>query len=212
MANQDGEWLAPPGPYQELVKDLCQSDPRLRKSTLNIPPLSLPWANRPARIIVVEYHDNGNVEPTRLDLQSNEQLIDYLGAQHQSPEDKANRVLIVEGLNQKIAGALGSHFSIPPSMFAQFLQLQYNPKSLPTSEGLLASDIATRPYKTLKYHQLISLPNNIVGNFSLRCVETGRAISVTRIDGTWDSCGMLKRMCLYWSGKRSTGTGWDGRC
>lgn len=203
----DGGWLAAPGKYQDLVRDLCASDPRLRQ------PEKLPflrWAHRQARVIVFELHEYSDARVPRVFTDMRE-LDEELKKRGKGPNERPEKMLyIVENANQSLVDIMGRHFELHPSMFLEYARTTQTPRYNKGHSSLLASALATRDYLWFNYYELVLLPDELQGNsYRLRCSETGRSVRTTRVRGVFDRAGLAFHKCFFWSKPRASGSGWD---
>ncbi|KAJ9156432.1 Mg2+ transporter zinc transport protein [Pleurostoma richardsiae] len=210
MGTDDGSWIVPDGEYQDLVRDLCGSDPRLRRPDEKMSRYGVYWSSRQCRVVVLEFQDNasgGAAATTPLEFSDAETLRQYLS----KPSEKHNNtVYIVEGANRDFVGVLGPHFGLHPSVFMDYERI--TTVAVPPDRGqssLLASNYATRDYLCLSYQELAFLPEQVRDKFRARCPETARIIRGTRLNGKFGSAGLIHRRCIFWSRKKPAGDGWD---
>lgn len=185
MATDDGSWLTPEGEYQDLVRDLCGSDPRLCRPDEKMSRYRVHWPSRRCRVLVLELETNGSdgaapASPPR-EFSDTETFRQYLG---KLPENHKNIVYIIEGVNRDFVGVLGPHFGIHPSIFMDYGRV--TTVAVPPDRGqssLLVSNYATRDYLCMSYQELVLLPDPVRGKFRTRCPDTARIIRSTRLNG-----------------------------
>ncbi|KAI8633625.1 hypothetical protein F5Y19DRAFT_489092 [Xylariaceae sp. FL1651] len=207
---QDGRWLCRAGEYQDLVSDLCAADPRLRQRDEKAVRQKTPWPVHHARLVVLECSDGrtfgGPVEYTP------QALRDCLESQRErsSPEDPS-RVYILEGLHPSFITVLGDRFKMHPSLFTEHERVGViSHTALRESDtGILPAMTRTREHYTMKYFELLRLPQEIRGRFEINCSMTGRHIGVTREKGQFSDVGTLHRKCSVWRRYHEHGQGWD---
>ena len=176
----DGSWLSAGGKYQDLVKDLCASDPRLRKRDPKTQVQNVEWPCADSKLVVLELEPSGSfsspMEKSPLSLKQ------YLGSTSADPDGCA--VYILEGQSPAYIEVLGSHFEMHPSLFSE-MERTVVFSDLPYQESdniVLPSMTAAREHYTLQYFELFILTPDMHDTFVLNCHKTGRHIGVTR---TW---------------------------
>lgn len=117
-APRESDWLSAPGEYQDLVRELCAADPRLRSRCDKNIRQKTPWPNLNAKLVVLEADSNGVFgKPIGHGPPS---LKAYLETQAKLPGDaNLRRVFILEGLHPDFVAVLGAHFKMHPSLFIE---------------------------------------------------------------------------------------------
>ncbi|KAF0639959.1 hypothetical protein FPSE5266_11657 [Fusarium pseudograminearum] len=208
MGSIDGTWIAPPGEYQKLVKDLCGSDPRLCCPDKKLLKYGIGWETRPVRAIVFEFTVSSNPgSPTIFNDMGS--LQEHIEKQKKKSKNLNKAIYILENANQAMVDVIGTHLEVHPSMFMEYERSAEAPAYNNGHSNLLASTWATRDYLCMNYRELVLLPDEVLGNYGLRCTTAGRNVSVTRVNGKFDSVGMVHRRCIFWSKPRVIQSGWD---
>lgn len=110
-------------------------------------------------------------------------------------------------MNKDVATVLGNHFLIDPSFFIEYHRTANTVSKNARCNETLATSLATQPYISLPYRDLVALPRELIGYFGLNCSATRRKIEITRFNGEFDSVAYARRKCLIWSNVRDDG--WD---
>ncbi|KAK4450466.1 hypothetical protein QBC34DRAFT_349219 [Podospora aff. communis PSN243] len=205
---RDSDWLSAAGEYQDLISKLCSSDPRLRSRCSKNIAQQIPWPNPHARLVMLE-NDNTKAGTFGSPVQhTSASLKEHLSAQP-APQPGAGRVFILEGLHPEYIAVLGAHCKMHPAVFIdQERTVVISPKTQNSSDFFsLPSSVRTAEHLTMKYYELLSLPQKVV-NFRMCCAETGRHIGMTRIKGELLDVGVVRRKCTIWNKKYPDG-GWD---
>jgi hypothetical protein len=199
----DCGWMVPPGSYQDMVRNLIESDPGLlrreRKRTMDGPVRALVFElprSKPAHL------------PTPITLNSAEELRQHVD-KADSVAQRVNSIYILENLNRGSIEILGRHFSLHPSIFLDYIRTTQVPGCKKGYSSLLASTCATRDYLVLNYRELLALPDEAASLERLRCAHTGRDIATTFINCDLDMVGVVSRRAVLWSRQRTTKDGWD---
>lgn len=209
MIPKDGSWIAPPGKYQDLTKELCGSDPRLRQPDTKTLSHGIEWSGRHARAILIEFIDGSDLGAPPHVFSDGEKLREHICRLKNEKKHRSNAVYILEGLNRDFVGVMGPHFDVHPSMFLEYERITHQPKHNRGHSSLLASCLATRSYLYMNYEELVLLPDEVRGKHGLRCADTGRNIYVTRVNGEFSSTGMVHRKCIFWNRTRPADDAWD---
>jgi hypothetical protein len=208
MAGMDslhhGDWMAPPGAYQDLIRVLGQSDPRLRRPDKR-------WSrNGQVRVLALEVPKPNPSNPFALNQEifhDADELRQYLGL-WQNKQTTENTIYILEGLNQETIEIIGSHFDLHPSIFLDYIRSAQVPSYRKGHSSMLASSWATRDHLVMTYRELLGVD---VDAAELRCARTDRDIARTRVNGNLDHVGILHRRAVIWSKQRDAQPGWDCR-
>ncbi|KAL8376858.1 hypothetical protein RB595_007811 [Gaeumannomyces hyphopodioides] len=168
----------------------------------------IPWPNPNARLVVLESGTEGvfgkPVGHGPLSLKV------YLDSRAQSPSSAdIRRVIIHEGLHPDFIAVLGAHFKIHPSFFVEHERVIVNSPQASQGDDIPAIPARLRQHYTMKYFELIRLPESVQGVFKMCCAMTGRHIGVTRIKGKFSEVGVVRRKCSIWRQASSTASGWD---
>ncbi|KAK5657333.1 hypothetical protein OQA88_3398 [Cercophora sp. LCS_1] len=208
MADADGSWIATPGSYQALARDLCASDPRLRRPDKRLAYKGLRWDARECRVILFEFtkSSDGLVPLTFTDP---EELNLHILKRSKDPNRPQKAIYILENTNGRLVDILGSRFDIHPSMFLEYARATQIPSYSKGHSSLLASTWANRNHLWMNYRELILLPREVVGNYGPRCSRTGRDVGITRVSGAFDPVGLAHRKSVFWSKPRAAESGWD---
>ncbi|PSR82751.1 hypothetical protein BD289DRAFT_370842 [Coniella lustricola] len=221
--NEDGAWIAPDGDYQQLTRDLCGADPRLRQQDEKMSRYGVYWSSRPCRVLALEFQEkdlDGRAYPVVshefTDAESLGLFLNQRSCQDEQavrgarPTAHHNRVYIVEGANRSFIGVLGPHFGIPPSLIMDYERITTVAVAPDRGQSsLLYSNWGTRGYFVLSYQELFSLPLAARDKARARCPDTARIIRGTRQNGKYAETGMIHRRCGFWSDIRATQNGWD---
>ncbi|KAI1374085.1 hypothetical protein F4677DRAFT_179406 [Hypoxylon crocopeplum] len=212
MAANDGLWIAPDGEYQDLVRDLCGSDPRLCQPDEKMSGYEVHWSSRQCRVLALEFQHNGSDGATPVSLPPHEFRDAETLRRHfsEQQEQHTNTVYIVEGANRDFVGVLGPHFNLHPSAFMEYERIRA--VAGPPNQGqstVLASNYATRDYICLSYQELVLVPDPVRGKFRARCPDTARLIRGARLNGEFGKVGTVHRKCVFWSRTRPANDGWD---
>jgi len=210
MSNEyDGSWLSVGGEYQDLIKGLCASDPRLRQRDPKARWQGIQWPRDDSRLLVLELEPGGSfgspMEQTPLSLRQ------YLEGQSVSADPNGRTVYVLEGQSPEYIAVIGSHFKLHPSFFSEndrTVVFSYDPRG--ESDGMVLPSMAmTREHITLPFFELFVLPENIRNTYKLYCNKTGRHIGATRMWRGFSEVGILRRKCSFWRRQRENGKGWD---
>jgi hypothetical protein len=207
--DRSGEWLTDNEEYQQLIKRLCGSDPRLRQRDPKANSRS-PWPPRPGHCkvaVIASSPDGAYRDP--IHFRDPTHFKTYLTG---TPCEANSRVIIMESMDRNFIGLLGAHFSIPPAFFAQHDRV--TPPSIDSSlendSMALPTSTATQEHVILPYAEPICLEGNISGKNKIVCAETGRVIGATRTLGEFSNVYISSRKCSVWR-RRRTGNelSWD---
>ncbi|KAH7175973.1 hypothetical protein EDB81DRAFT_634869 [Dactylonectria macrodidyma] len=160
------------------------SDPRLSQPDVKLLELGISWENRDVKIRAIEFGKAQDDQILLSPISGPDALARCLARER--PDGKARRTAyIFEGMNRDVATVLGDHFQMHPSMFIIYERTANAASRSEGSYSMLATSLAIQTYLCMSYRELVTLPNELLGYFSLRCSATGRDVSITR-DG-WDS-------------------------
>lgn len=208
MPSKDGSWMVRDGPYQDHTNRLCASDHRLGQPDDKLLKLGISWENRQVKIRAIEF---GNAQDDQILLSpilGPDSLARCLARER--PDGRAPRTAYVfEGMNRDVATVLGDHFHMHSSMFISYERTVDTTPSNEGSYSMLATSLATQTYLCMPYRELVTLPREPVGHFSLRCSATGRSVGITRVNGKFDTVGMVRHKCIIWN--RTRQDGWECR-
>lgn len=199
----DCGWMVPPGRYQDMVRNLIESNPGLLRRERKR------MMDGPVRALVFELTQSNPAHlPTPIILNSAEELREHVD-KADSVVRRVNSIYIVENLNRSTIEILGRHFSLHPSIFLDYIRSTQVPGCKKGFSSLLASTCATRDHLVLNYRELLALPDEAAGIQRLRCAHTGRDIATTFINCDLDEVGVASRRAVLWSRQRTTKDGWD---
>ncbi|KAK4454550.1 hypothetical protein QBC34DRAFT_392002 [Podospora aff. communis PSN243] len=196
--------MAPPGSYQDLIRDLGQCEPRLRRPDKR-------WSrNGPVRVLALEIPKPNPSRPFAVSqetLRDADELRQYLGLrQSKQTTDHLKTIYIIEGLNQATIEIIGTHFNMHPSIFLDYIRSAQISGDRKGRSSMLASSWATRDHLVMAYRELLGVD---VDAAELRCSRTTRNIARTRVNGNLDHVGILQRRAVIWSKQRESQPGWD---
>ncbi|KAI8958520.1 hypothetical protein F5Y11DRAFT_38733 [Daldinia sp. FL1419] len=198
--------------YEELIRSLCASDPRIRRSILNRPRPSAkvwkPWSRAKVRVVALRFSPDGSVSPPTQYTDAS-LLASSLAQEKLSANSSSRSVYLLEGLSIDFVRVLGSHFELHPSLFVDHERLTpLSDRQTGENGGLpfLPSAIHGRDHVSLKYHEPLVLSQRPTG-FRCLCDTSGRHIAVTRLMGEMSKVGVTRRKCTFWSKATDSG-GW----
>lgn len=211
MASRNS-WLSSVGDYGTLVRNLAVSDPRLRQRDPKLVRQGTPWENATSKAVIFQKLDGVGQFSTSLPFCDGPSLSKFLDDPSSQGQDD-QQLVVVQGLNPEIIGAIGCHFRMHPSFFVEHEKaVVIAPRDGGEGDGpVLPSMAMTREHMTFKYYESFTLPENLQGNFTLCCADSGRHIGVTRLRGQFSRVGMLRRKCSLWRRQRHGGKGWDSQ-
>ncbi|KAI6769568.1 hypothetical protein HG530_004197 [Fusarium avenaceum] len=99
-------------------------------------------------------------------------------------------------MNKDVATVLGNHFLIDPSFFIEYHRTANTVSKNARCNETLATSLATQPYISLPYRDLVALPRELIGYFGLNCSATRRKIEITRFNGEFDSVAYARRIAI----------------
>ncbi|KAF5693652.1 hypothetical protein FDENT_1884 [Fusarium denticulatum] len=102
-------------------------------------------------------------------------------------------------MNRDVATVLGDHFRMHPSFFTNYERTVTTSSTSGGSCSVLTSGLALQQYLSMSPRILVTLPSSLIKHAPLRCSETGRYVSLTRVNGKLDSVGTVKRKCFVWN-------------
>ncbi|KAI0099408.1 hypothetical protein F4814DRAFT_433148 [Daldinia grandis] len=198
--------------YEELIKSLCASDPRMRRSIINKPPpprkVWKPWCRAKVRVLALQFGPDGSVSlPTEYTDAST--LAASLTQDAALASHSSRSVYLLEGLSRDFVCVLGDHFQLHPSLFVDHERLTpLGDRQTGENGGLpfLPSAICGRDHVSLKYHEPLVLSQRPTG-FRCLCDTSGRHIAMTRLMGEMSKVGVSRRKCTFWSRTTDFG-GW----
>ncbi|PMD62897.1 uncharacterized protein K444DRAFT_558238 [Hyaloscypha bicolor E] len=199
---EDGAWLASPGPYQDRIKISCSSDPGLKSRERKAKWAQIPWPSEVSRIAVLEYGIDGftkgveHVDPSGIEAY-------LLERQQRRSSDNGGQVYIVESLTPDLIATLGDYFDIDPSVFLEQLMSRTGSRF-----RTLPSALHTSGCLRLSYSSLISVPPEAMNSFGLTST-TGRHIRATRSYGEFSNIGIASCICSILTRKGRDGSGWN---
>lgn len=204
---QSKTWLAAKGDYQDFVKSLCTSDPRLRQRDPKAFTQKTPWEDSGVRVVALDLESDGSFGKA-LEFKHPEKLNVHLSKFSSTPGKRS--VYILEGTGPGFISVLGDHFSIHPSFFLEHERvIVMNRKAQGESDGLaLPSMLETRDHLSMKYFEPLQF-DKTPDSFRLVCGSTGRHIGVQRSDGEFLDVGIIRRKCGLWVRREQQGDGWD---
>lgn len=200
-------WLSGRGEYAKQVNALCASDPRLRYRDPKNIKQKIPWPHRHCRVVSLQADPDGLFQSSPISTAQ-----DLRTQLETRPTSNGERSLfIVEAPSPEYIDALGTHYQMCPSFFAEHLAtVVFNNSSNALSDGPVLPTVAmTREHVTLPYFELCSIPSSVQNTFKLCCAVTGRHLGVTRYMGKFSDAGTLRRKCSIWKRDGSSGKGWD---
>lgn len=204
-------WLSSLGDYGVLARNLTALDPRLIQRDPKAVRQGSPWERAVARAVVLRKPQGGQFS-SPLSFVDAQSLSDFLSNDVLSRDPDAQQVIIVQGLNPKFTGAIGSHFKMHPSFFVEHERVVVI-ASRDAGDGdgpVLPSMMTAREHVTLKYYESFTMPEHVLGMFRICCADSGRHIAATRLAGQFSRAGILRRKCSVWRRRRQGGKGWDG--
>ncbi|KAK0665637.1 hypothetical protein QBC41DRAFT_327455 [Cercophora samala] len=204
-------WLADCHRYRNVIESLASSEPRLRRRDPRIELKNIPWPFKNTRIAVLESPSAGSpfvrkpwqyIDPEKFELS--------LCEESPSSGPDGRRIIIMEGQAPAYIGTLGTHFGIHPAFFVDH-ERDNAPEAFKSNDAYynISLPCVQKEHVTMRYYQLISLPNDLQSNFRVFCAETGRTVTTTRILGKFADTVCLHRKCSIWRRPREGGTGWD---
>jgi len=206
----DRGWMSPPGNYQAFIESLAESDPRLRRADKKWQP------DGPARAVVIEFPESAKAnarshQPVPTIFYDAEQLNEYfIRKNNNTSKTNGNTIYILEGLNRHTIEIMGEHFKLHPSIFLDYVRSVQVPGCKKGHSSLLASTWAARDHLVMSYREVLSLDEEAASFPHLRCIQTGRDIATTRVNGNLDCTGLLHRKAVFWTRQREVPQGgWD---
>jgi len=206
-AESNCEWFCAPGAYQNLVRELCDNDPRLKEQELNGFLDQIPWLHSGQRVVKLKLHSNNSFSRiwdfTRLD--------DISRGLSESFE-RQQAVLLVQGLTPELIGMLGEAFGIHPSVFMDHLKVSWtldrNTLFLDQKRDDIALPSAAKSKSsyTIRYTEPLALSTPPVV-MSLRCTASGRRLCITRNSTSYSNVVLTRRKLTVFS-KRIDVEGW----
>lgn len=211
-----GHWLAG-GPYGEIVKDLCASDPRLFQRDPKTHAVRAPYTDSSVRVSLVEAQPDGAFLTTA-HFTDPPSLATHLASISTAKPRGRRAVYILEGLGPTFASLLGAHFSLHPSFFVEHERVVVHDISRRgANDGVpLPSVMRARDHLRMRYHEVMAFDTE-PRTFRWACGVTGKHIGVSR-ELKWDGSpdegdrfldvGMVVRKCGVWTRTNADG-GWD---
>jgi len=204
MAPREGEWLCPPGPYQELIKSLIPADPRLRQRDSKTDRHGTHGGNATQRIVHLTLQGSAkSFQQTGEWSDLTAFRKDYLDSSTASTgTNPSQNILLVEGISPDLVDALGTHFNIHPSFFVDHEtisvfsvhpQEMVDPFTLPS----IANWKAGAKGVTLKYFEPLGI-DPCLPSFSTWCAHTDRHVAVFRVRGKIHPVVVVRRKCSIW--------------
>ncbi|KAK4201783.1 hypothetical protein QBC40DRAFT_277535, partial [Triangularia verruculosa] len=204
-------WLSDDLDYQRTIESLAASEPRLRRRDPRIVLKNIPWPFNNTRIAVLESESSG-LPFVKKPHQYNDPEKFKLSLSEETPASRPNgrRIIIMEGQAPAYIGTLGQHFGIHPAFFVDH-ERDNAPEAFKSNDAYYNISLPSvqKEHVTMRYYQLLSLPNDLQNNFRVFCAETGRTVTTTRILGKFTDSVCLHRKCSIWRRPREGGTGWD---
>ncbi|KAL5590380.1 hypothetical protein FOBRF1_013937 [Fusarium oxysporum] len=191
-------WIAWNGPYQDYVNGLCASDPYLVQPDPKPLRCGISWENRLVNIRAIEFGNDQNDKLLLLPLQGPVSLAKHL-AQNRKSGKPRRTAYVFENMNRDVATVLGDHFRMHPSLFTNYERTVTASSTSGGSCSVLTSGLALQQYLSMSPRSLVTLPSSLIKHAPLRCSETGRYVSLTRVNGKLDSVGTVKRKCFVWN-------------
>lgn len=214
---KDGGWLAE-GVYDDFVRPLCSSDPRLRQRDPKAQIQRIPFTDDGVRVVKLSLGDNATFSRTA-QFEEPADLETHLHNNTASQQQGQQTIYILEGLGPGFAGVLGHHFSLHPSVFVEHERVVvHNVNWTGESDGAqLPSVVRSRGHVEMKYYEVVTFDTRPT-SFRWVCAATGRHIGVSR-EFRWDNSpddefdrflnvGVVRRKCGVWSRRTGSG-GWD---
>ncbi|KAK1700236.1 hypothetical protein BDP55DRAFT_539876 [Colletotrichum godetiae] len=211
---KDGGWLAE-GDYDDFVRSLCFSDPRLRQRDPKARTQRIPFTDDGVRVVNLTLGDNGAFTRTaQFEVPADLEAHFHNATLQQGQQN----IYILEGLGPGFAGVFGHHFALHPSVFVEHERVVvHNVNWTGESDGAqLPSVLRARGHVVMKYYEVVTFDTRPT-SFRWVCAATGRHIGVSR-DFKWDNSpdefdrflnvGVVRRKCGVWS-RRGEGGGWD---
>ncbi|KAI1477468.1 hypothetical protein F4774DRAFT_389238 [Daldinia eschscholtzii] len=197
--------------YEELIKSLCASDPRIRRSILNKPAkVWKPWSRAQVRVLALHFNPDGSVDSPR-EYTDASTLAAGLTREAALGSPSPRSIYLLEGLSGEFARVLGDQFQLHPSVFVDHERLTPLSDRQTGEKGgipFLPSAICGRDHVSLKYHEPLVFSQRPTG-FRCLCDTSGRHIAITRLMGEISKVGISRRKCTFWSQSLALG-GW--RC
>ncbi|KLO97362.1 Uncharacterized protein LW93_3340 [Fusarium fujikuroi] len=191
-------WIAWNGPYQDYVSGLSASDPYLLQPDPKPLRCGVSWENRNVSIRAIEF-DNDQIDKLFvLPLQGPVSLAKHLSQKGKGGKPRRT-AYVFENMNRDVATVLGDHFRIHPSLFTNYERTVTTSSTSGGSCSVLTSGLASQQYLSMSPRILVTLPSTLIKHAPLRCSETGRYVSLTRVNGMLDSVGTVKRKCFIWN-------------
>lgn len=166
------------------------------------------------RAVMIEFYEDGRTKQEALTSVSIMQQCLREGRSASAPP--LRRLYLLEGARSDLADTLESHFKIESNFFQKYQHYTRSSLSLREGLGYRATKKApllpslVDPQKTwcLKYNVLRSFEEEWESNW-IRCVDNGRKIALSRVNGVVDKIGIIEQRASYWSRKGEHGN-WDG--
>ncbi|KAG5657572.1 hypothetical protein KAF25_006136, partial [Fusarium avenaceum] len=182
-------------PYNDYVNDLTSSDPRLRRPDYEQHLPGIPWDSRIVNSRILTFREGEKPDVSISTAVKTGCLRAYL-SQRDLNGKPLRRAYIFEGMNKDVATVLGNHFWMDPSFFIEYHRTANTVSKKARCNEILATSLATQPYISLPYRDLVALPRELVGYFGLSCSATRRMIEITRFNGEFDSVAYARRLDL----------------
>lgn len=191
-------WIAWNGPYQDYVSGLSASDPYLLQPDPKPLRCGISWENRNVSIRAIEFDDDQADKLLVLPLQGPVSLAKHLSQKRKGGKPRRT-AYVFENMNRDVATVLGDHFRMHPSLFTNYERTVTTSSTSGGSCSVLTSGLALQQYLSMSPRILVTLPSTLIKHAPLRCSETGRYVSLTRVNGMLHSVGTVKRKCFVWN-------------
>ena len=204
----DGEWLSEEGPYLDLIKKLCVSDPSLRRPDQKNRSLKNPLHPGSARVVCLQLGPHATQRDDFEGIEGAARLREHL---KHAPRSGRNTLCIMEGLAKDYISIMGSHLSVPPSFFtfqdrnriwAMFSEAVPDTAAVPS---LLHRESGFR----VKYYE-VQYSTQRLASYIESCAKTGRHLGVTTLQSEKSEAFTVRRKCSFWYRRRPNDNGWDG--
>ena len=206
-APTDGAWLSEEGPYLDLIKKLCVSDPSLRKPDRKNRYFKNPLQPGKARVARLWIKTSG---VQREDYEGTEGSARLRAHFRNSSHARDNELYVMEGLAKDYISVLGTQLSVPPSFFV-FQERNhiwaFDHQSSPDTTAL-PSLLGREAGFKIKYYE-VCYSGDWLASFNERCATTGRHVGATSPEGQATNIFTVRRKCAYWQVQRNDGT-WSG--
>ncbi|KAI1466149.1 uncharacterized protein F4812DRAFT_436102 [Daldinia caldariorum] len=187
--------------YEELIKSLCASDLRMKRSILNKPAKAWkPWSRAQVRVVALHFNPDASVSST-IEYTDASTLAAGLTREIAPRKPLSRSVYLLEGLSGEFVRVLGDHFQLHPSVFVDHERLTPLSDRQTGEKGgipFLPSAICGRDHVSLKYHEPLVLSQRPTG-FRCLCDTSGRHVAITRLMGEISKVGISRRKCTFWS-------------